>query len=155
MMASISRWAGVLFIAGASWIAAGWVGEPLGGSTAWAQSKAIQSQESSVPGVTIEIIDMRRKEGVLNINLRLVNSSSALQRIVFYWDHLYVTAGKQKYLVLRDTKQHTLSAHYMQDVPKGGSSIWWAKFPAPGPEVKKVNFYTNYTLPFEDVPITD
>ena len=152
MMASISRLAGVLFIAGASF----------GSGTAWAQSKAIQRQESNVSGVTIEITEMRRKEGVLNIRLRLVNSSSADKAIVIgqgahgsNWGELYVTAGKQKYLVLRDTGQTALAAHGQLAVPKGGSTIWWVKFPAPGPEVKKVNFYTPHTPPFEDVPITD
>jgi len=155
MMASISRLAGVLFIAGASCVAAGLVGEPLGGSTAWAQSKAIQSQETSVSGVTIEIIEMRRKEGVLTIRLRGVNSSSA-DKNLRGMHASYVTAGKQKYLVLRDTAGYALADNdWFDDVPKGGTKIWWAKFPAPGPEVKKVNFFTPYTPPFEDVPITD
>lgn len=162
MVASILRLAGVLFIAGASWVAAGWVAGPLGGGTAWAQSKAIQSQESNVSGVTFEIVEMRRKEGVLNVRLRLINSSSKDNAIVMgqgthmgNWRDIYVTAGKQKFLVLQDTGHTALAANGQLLVPKGGSTIWWAKFPAPGPEVKKVSFFTPHTAPFEDVPITD
>lgn len=154
-MASISRLAGVIVFAGASWVAAGWVGGPLGGSTAWAQSKAIQTQESNIPGVTFEITEMRRKEGVLTIRLKLVNSRSVDSKTSGNLANSYVTAGKQKYQVLRDTAGAALAASGYVSIPAGGSQIWWAKFPAPGPEVKMASFFTPETAPFEDVPISD
>jgi hypothetical protein len=40
-------------------------------------------------------------------------------------------------------------------VDKGGQYTWWAKFPAPPPEVKKITLMTPVTSPFEDIPITD
>jgi hypothetical protein len=68
----------------------------------------------------------------------------------------YVTAGKQKYQVLRDTAGAALAADgYVPAIPSGGSRIWWAKFPAPGAEVKTISFFTPETAPFEDVPISD
>jgi hypothetical protein len=156
MMASISRLASVLFIAGASWVAVGLGGGPLGSGMAWAQSKAIQSQESNVSGVSFEITEMRRKEGVLTVRVRLVNSSAteggfSLGRP----GGTYVTAGSKKFFVLKDTEGAELHGSRNQSVPKGAAHTWWAKFPAPGPEVKKVNFYTEYTPPFEDIPIAD
>lgn len=154
-MASIPRLAGVFVVAGAFWVAAGLVDGPLGGSTAWAQSKAIQTQESNVPGVTFEITEVRRKEGVLTIRLKLVNSRSADSKSFGDLAKSYVTAGKQKYQVLQDTAGTPLAAYGHVSVPASGSRIWWAKFPAPGPDVKMVSFFTPETAPFEDVPISD
>ena len=37
----------------------------------------------------------------------------------------------------------------------GGSWLWWAKYPAPPAGVKKINYYTAHTAPFEDIPISD
>jgi hypothetical protein len=37
----------------------------------------------------------------------------------------------------------------------GKTYLWWAKYPAPPAEVKKINFMMPITSPFEDVPITD
>jgi hypothetical protein len=33
--------------------------------------------------------------------------------------------------------------------------VWYAKYPAPPAEVKKVSYYTRATPPFEDVPVSD
>jgi len=38
---------------------------------------------------------------------------------------------------------------------KGGSFTWWAKYPAPPSEVKKVNCVTPLGAPFDDVPVSD
>jgi len=37
----------------------------------------------------------------------------------------------------------------------GGSYQWYAKYPAPPASVKSLTFYTRWTPPFDDVPITD
>ncbi len=42
-----------------------------------------------------------------------------------------------------------------EKVPAGGMKRYWAKFPAPPPEVKTVTVFMAQTEPFEDVPITD
>jgi hypothetical protein len=40
-------------------------------------------------------------------------------------------------------------------VGKGESYVWWAKYPAPPAEQKKISYFTPITHLFDNVPITD
>jgi hypothetical protein len=133
-----------------------------GAAPAAAQTKAIQSQDSNIDGVVAEITQAQRKEGVLTVRLRVRNTSDAPKAINFPWgndeyDKFYVTAGKKKYLVLRDSAKVPIAMQPVGQIKldKGAAYTWWAKFPAPAADDKKFAFYTSIAPPFEDVPISD
>jgi hypothetical protein len=130
-----------------------------------AQTAAIQTQETNFPGVNAELVECRRKDGVLTIRLRLRNTGKQAQQVTLvtgreYKDY-YVTAGTKKYFVLRDTEKTPLAVaadsggSVAPSIPPGGAYTWWAKYPAPPADVKKVNYITPLGAPFEDVPVTD
>lgn len=122
-------------------------------------------------GVVAEIVQCKRDSGVLSIRMRLRNTGSEDASITLVgggnYDQYYVTAGSKKYFVLRDTEKVPLAspinhragepgfAAVVANLPKGGSYTWYAKYPAPPVDVKKINYYTPITVPFEDVPIND
>ena len=120
-------------------------------------------------GMVAEIVQCKRDGGVLSIRMRIRNTGAAevsLSVIIkANYDQYYVTAGSKKYFVLRDSEKTPL-ANPINDgagsfgavqatIPKGGTFTWFAKYPAPPADVKKVNYYTPITIPFEDIPITD
>lgn len=125
----------------------------------------IQSQELNEPGVVGEIIQAKRKEGVLTIKLRLRNTSEKAVSVAKIksgeYDAYYVTAGNKKYFVLKDTENVPLAtpadgaSNYAAKIEVGATYVWWAKYPAPPPEVKSISYYTPHAAPFEDIPITD
>jgi hypothetical protein len=132
---------------------------------AGAQAAAIQTQETNFPGVNAELVECRRKDGVLTIRLRLRNTGDKPQRVTLIngrdYEKYYVTAGTKKYFVLRDTEKTPLavasdsSGILAPTIPQGGAYNFWAKYPAPPADVKKVNYITPLGVPFEDVPVTD
>jgi hypothetical protein len=136
------------------------------GRTAHAQAGAkVQSQETNVDGVTAEIVDAVRKEGVLTLKVRYRNSGSAPARLAIYAGRdaskYYVTAGSTKFLMLKDSQGEPLShafdthGNFSAEIKPNGSFLYWAKYPAPPAEAKKFNFFNPHTPPFEDVPITE
>lgn len=133
--------------------------------SAVAQQAAIQTQDSNISGVTAELTECRRADGVLNIRIRLRNTSDQDIQVTLIrnrnYDDTYVTAANKKYLILRDAEKTPLapandpSGSVYATLRKGGVFTWWAKYPAPPPDVRKVNYITPFAPPFEDVPITD
>lgn len=132
------------------------------------QSSVIQTQDTSVEGVVGELIECQRSEGVLTVKVRFRNTSSKPESLTFtHWNatgqdnpKFYVTAGNKKYFMLADADGTVLSTNstgngVSADLDAGKTYQWWAKYPAPSAEAKKVNFMTPLTAPFEDVPITD
>jgi hypothetical protein len=135
---------------------------PAGGALSEAQNV------NGVSGVVAEIIQCKREGGVLSIRMRLRNTSDAEVSLNLIsksnYDQYYVTAGSKKYFVLRDSEKAPLANPITTDaytgavratIPKGGSFVWYAKYQAPPDEVKKINYYTPVTAPFEDVPVSD
>ena len=130
-----------------------------------AQQAVIQTQDSNYAGIVAELTECRRADGVLNIRVRLRNTSDKETQMTLVsngnYDTSYVTAANKKYLILRDSAKTPLapavdpSNSVYAFVKKGGVYTWWAKYPAPPPDVKKVNYVTQFAPPFEDVPITD
>jgi len=126
-----------------------------------------EAQElNGYPGVVAEMVLCKRDAGVLSIRMRLRNTGGEdagvkLVRLGNY-DQFYFTAAAKKYFVLRDTDKTPLAtpinaadSTVVATVPKGGSYVWYAKYPAPPADSKKINYYTPLTPPFEDIPITD
>jgi hypothetical protein len=117
-------------------------------------------------GVVAEIVQCKRGDGVLSIRMRLRNTGSEKSTLKIVhtgkYDDYYLVAGKKKYFVLRDTEKTPLAnptTNFSKDVEttiqKGASFVWFAKYPAPPADVKKINYFTPITAPFEDIPITD
>ena len=117
-------------------------------------------------GVVAEMVQCKRDSGVLSIRMRLRNTGDAAVEVKVlasgdWYDRYYVTAGSKKYFVLRDSEKTPLAnpptsyGALSVEISKGGTYIWFAKYPAPPADVKKINYYTPITPPFEDIPITD
>jgi hypothetical protein len=119
-------------------------------------------------GVVAEIVQCKRDSGVLSIRMRLHNTGAADASFSLItkgnYDQYYVTGGNKKYLVLRDSEKVPLANPINTDaytggvnvtIPKGGTFTWFAKYPAPPADVKKINYYTPITTPFEDIPVAD
>lgn len=129
-------------------------------SPARAQVAAIQSQDTNVAGISADIIEAKRSDGVLSVKLRVKNTGAKDANVQFTYSHkideFYVQAEGKKYFVLRDTEKVPLanSTTYTGVAP-GATYTWWAKYPAPAANIKKFNFYWPLGAPFDDVPITD
>ena len=131
------------------------------------QAGVIQTQETSQEGLVAELTECRRAEGVLTIKVRFRNTSTKQSHLKFTnWnapgdnEKFYVTAGKKKYFMLKDSEGTYLSSNSSSNpaelnLEPGKTFLWWAKYPAPSADVKKINFMMPVTPPFEDVPITD
>ena len=130
-----------------------------------ALAQAGKPQETSLDGITVEVTEVTRKEGVLTVKARYRNTGDqvAIMRLYRDWGlgEYYVTAGSTKLMALKDSKGVFVATphgtHGQTDVsikPKS-SFLFWAKYPAPPEDTKKVNFFHPHSPPIEDIPITD
>lgn len=124
------------------------------------QSDVIQMQTTNIAGINAEVIECKRKKGVLTIKIRFTNKSD--DEVSLYlgtgssYEKFYLTAENKKYFILEDAEGEALAPQNINTrIKKGGSHTWWAKFPAPPTEIKEINIIIPEVLPFEDVPITD
>jgi hypothetical protein len=161
-MTHIPRFASAAAVLAASILAVALAPRPAQAQAA----KPLQVQETNVDGVTVELVEAVRKEGVLTVKMRYRNGGAQPVKVELMGDHrdadkYYVVAGSTKFLVLRDAQKvplmSTLNAHggLAADLKPAGGFLVWAKYPAPPAEAKKFNFHTAHTPPFEDVPITE
>ena len=124
-----------------------------------------KAHETSIDGVTAEVAEASRKEGVLTMKVRYRNTTSEATRMQVYRDsgvgEYYVTAGSTKLMMLKDTRNaavaypHSIHGQTYVDIKPKGSFLFWAKYPAPPEDAKKVNFFHPHGAPVEDIPITD
>lgn len=125
--------------------------------------RVIQSQDANASGVVGDLIESKRADGVLSIRVRFRNTSDQPLKFAIIearnFESFYVTAGTKKYFILKDSEGTYLTpqAGYSLWVPidPGQSYVWWAKYPAPPPEIRKINLVTPLAPPFEDIPISD
>jgi hypothetical protein len=125
----------------------------------------LASSDTNTSGVSADVTECKRKEGVLTLKIRLRNTGTSEARLGLIasrsYDKYYLTAGSKKYFILRDTEKTPLAsaADNIGDldvhIPANGAYTWWAKYPAPPADVKAVNVYTPIAPPIDDVPITD
>ena len=127
-------------------------------STAQA-AEVIQSEETDLPGVVADLIQCKRKRGVLTVKVRVKNTSAKTVRV--YWPDVKKTiylmdeANSKKYFLLKDAKGDFIYSGDPWDIVADGSKVSWFKFPAPPPEVKEITLVIPGVVPFEDVPIED
>jgi hypothetical protein len=127
----------------------------------------IQSQDANADGIVAELTECQRSEGVLTIKIRFRNTSDKPGSLTFtHWNaggdnsKFYVTAGNKKYFMLADSDGTVLSTNSTgngvdANIAPGKTFLWWAKYPAPPADVKKINFMMPVTSPFDGVPISD
>lgn len=130
-----------------------------------ASPAAIQSQDSNQPNVVADIVQAKRADGVLSVRVRFRNTSTEKTQFEIVrgrnYDKFYVTAANKKYFILKDadgnylTPNDTGGGYLSIELNSGQAYTWWAKFPAPPEDVKKMTLVTPVTPPFEDVPISD
>lgn len=126
-----------------------------------------ESQDvNGAPGVVAEIVQCKREGGVLSIRMRLRNTGSEKSYLKMVhggsYDGYYLVAGNKKYFILRDSEKtplanptNTFGKDVETTIPTGGSFVWYAKYPAPPNEVKKITYYTPITPPFEEIPVSE
>jgi hypothetical protein len=141
--------------------------DPPASAPAAEQAGVIQTQETTTQGIVAELTECRRQEGVLTIKVRFRNTSSRPSNLTLTHyamggdnEKFYVTAGNKKYFILKDSEGTYLSSNSVSNgvevkLEPGQTFLWWAKYPAPSADVKKINFMMPVAAPFEDVPITD
>ena len=132
-----------------------------GGAAAPATATVLQVQEVNSPGLQAELTEITRKDGVLTVKIRFRNVGTDALHHSFStghgaYDRFYVTAGTQKYFVLKDSEGEPLAPKYLDvNLDPGATSTWWAKFPAPPASETTIDLVIPDAPPFEDVPITD
>ncbi|MGZ5584429.1 MAG: hypothetical protein ACXWF2_15110 [Usitatibacter sp.] len=142
------------------------LGAPFASGHAFAQAAKPQASDTNIDGVTAEISEASRKEGVLTVKMRLRNTGSANAKVQISgdWrdvDKWYAVAGSTKFLPLKDSQKMPLMVQLDNygalslDIKPGGSFLFWAKYPAPPQDARKFTFYTPLAPPIEDVPISD
>lgn len=128
--------------------------------------KPLQVQETNFEGVSAEVTEVTRKDGVLTVKVRFRNTGTKPVRVEIFSNHsdvdkFYTVAGSSKMLPLRDSQKAPLTSapdgfgQLRPDVKPAGSYLFWAKFPAPPASAKKVTLVTPHAPPFEDLPITE
>jgi hypothetical protein len=126
---------------------------------------SIQSQDANQSGVAADLTECTRENGVLTIKIRFRNTTGQKVHLAVItsrnFESYYLTGGEKKYFVLKDSEGTYLMPQangfgdLTRDLEAGQSWQFWAKFPAPPPEVKKITLMTPVTPPYDDVPITD
>ena len=133
-------------------------GVDLGGAAYAAEATA--SAETNIDGLVAEIVQCRRSEGVLTIQMRLHNTTgNDITVPMGDYDGFYVTAKNKKYLLIRDKDGNTLSTYWPRfsniTIRKNANWAWWGRYTAPPSDVNHVSFYTPFTIPFDGLSITE
>lgn len=126
------------------------------------QGQALAEADSQNGEFRLAVTEAVRSNGVLTLKARvtLLGGESGRRTLLYPSDskELYLVAGDQKYIILKDSEGDPLTTNdgYSPNFRRvGGVNNWWGKFPAPPPEVKSVGFYFKDFLPVENIPITD
>lgn len=125
----------------------------------------VLSQDTHIAGLVAELTECRREEGVMTVRLCFRNTTDREMNIKLInsrdYDTYYATAGNKKYFMLHDSEKNPLAPQadgggsLRVSLVRGGTYIWWAKYPAPPDEVKKISYYTPLTPPFDNIEIKD
>jgi len=128
--------------------------------------KPIATRELDVEGITAEVIESVRKDGVLTVRVRLRNTGAKPQKLLLVrggqsYDAAYLSAKNTKYELIRDQKGNAVATPadgggwVEPSIKPKATWSWWGKFPAPPQDVKSYTLYLKVGPPIEDVPIVD
>jgi hypothetical protein len=142
-----------------------------------AAAASIGSADSNTPGIRVELVSLERKGSVLTVKWAIHNGNAPTdqdkgQRQVKFGylgpksrTYLVDEESGTKYFVLADKEGKSVAAQHeylgsdvygvSEYVEAGATRRYWAKFPAPPPEVKELTVFFDETEPFESAPITD
>lgn len=144
---------------------------PRAAATPEGTAQPIASAETNWSGVALDLMSVERKGSVLTVKWAVRNHGTEQQDVRFGLAGKQVTTyvvdeeSGTKYYVLADKEKHSVASMHeyigsdtygtAEYIPAGETRRYWAKFPAPPPEVKSVTLFFTKTEPFEGVPITD
>jgi hypothetical protein len=136
---------------------------------------AIGSAETNMPGISIDLVSLERKGAVLTVKWAIRNgntdAATGKTQVKFGYmgprssTYLVDEESGTKYYVLTDKEGRSVASQHEylgadvyginEYVEAGGTRRYWAKFPAPPPEVKVLTVLFDATEPFESAPITE
>jgi hypothetical protein len=136
-----------------------------------AAAEPLASGMTNWSGVDLDLMKLERKGSVLTLKWRVVNGGTEAIDVGFALTGAKVTSyvideeNGTKYYALTDKEKNVLASMHQwvdgdtygisEEIPAGESRFYWAKFPAPPPEVTSVSVLFTGTEPLEDIPITD
>lgn len=142
-----------------------------GGASPAAASGPVATAASNVDGIEVDLLSIERKGNVLTIKWAVRNQASAKREVLFALTGTSVTTfvvdeeNGTKYYALTDQEGNVLATEHewvssgtygiKDEVGPGGTKRFWAKLPAPPPEVKKLTVFFSEAEPLEDVTIRD
>lgn len=136
---------------------------------------SIGSAETNTPGISLDLVSLERKGAVLTVKWAVRNTntdaSTGKKQVKFgcmgpkSGTYLVDEESGTKYYVLTDKEGRSVASQHEylgadvyginENVEAGGTRRYWAKFPAPPPEVKVLTVFFDETEPFESAPITE
>ncbi len=121
--------------------------------------------DADVPGVRIEVTEMKRDSGgTLTLRMVMINETDkpfgsscefreeGLDCGTISAVHLIDLPNKKKYLVVRDDQKKCLCSRFAPVAANSRLNLW-AKLPAPPDNVEKVTVILPGFMPMDDVPI--
>lgn len=130
----------------------------------------VASTDGEWPGVTLNVTELKRGSGgTVMLKFNVINgsdnevgagynfgdsSSGATDYGSVGGVHLIDPVGKKKYFVVRDADSKCVCSREISGVKPGNRANWWAKFPAPPPDVQRVTIIVPHFIPMDDVPIS-
>ena len=138
-----------------------------------AHAASVQAQASAPtnwPGVELHLMSIERKGNVLTVKWAVTNGDDGGQSVRFgltskATTYLVDEENGTKYYALTDQDGNALASEHdyidgntwgiSDTLEAGATARYWAKFPAPPPEVTTLTVLFDQTEPFEEVPITD
>jgi hypothetical protein len=135
----------------------------------------IGSAETNMAGIRLDLVSLERKGAVLTVKWAIHNTNTdaakGKQQVKFGYlgpksrTYLVDEESGTKYYVLADKEGKSVASQHeylgsdvygvVEGVEAGGTRRYWAKFPAPPPEVKTLTVFFDETEPFESAPITE
>jgi len=135
-----------------------------------APAEPLASAPTNWPDVEVALMALERKGNVLTVKWAVTNGGDEQSTVRFgltskATSYLVDEENGTKYYVLTDQDGNALASEHshidgstwgISDYLEAGATArYWAKFPAPPPEVKTLTVMFDQTEPFEEVPITD
>lgn len=132
-----------------------------------AAAEAVATTDGETPGTRIDVKDLKRaSDGTVMMRFTVFNDGDnalILNDLMKAegtpdWhsvDGVYLldSAGKKKYLVIRDAERHCVCSRNLPDIPAKSSANFWARFPAPPDSVEKISIVVPHFIPLDDVAL--